>query len=1048
MGERYELTTAQRRLYGHHRLYPGDSAYNLTFAYEISGPVDASRFVRALELVGNSIKSFKGLVEESDGVAYQSVRSERRCVVQVIRLQDDEDSQSFRMRVVRAAEDMQRIPVDLEHGPIVRAMLYLASAEQCYLVTCIPHMFVDGYSYSLFLDAASRAYNGDALSEDPVAVLQRNTWADRSAATQVIATRTADYYERDLAGLASLELTPISQSRDRAGALRGRIVRFEMDRDAVDEALRATRASPSRFFASAYAALLKQLADPERLVVGYAVPNRTAATRHAIGCFVNVVPLVLDFPSRSTFREFGALVERKLSRLHRYQDFDAGTLKQSRSRMNCLFTLYPREFNYALDNCACTQLPIDRPHLPAESRLTAECRPTTYHMAFDLGTFFAEVDIERAFRRIVAAICADPDMPLREVTAGGSHPVVARHASAEALVGASRTRDLVSAFEAVVDAYRTAIAISYLGREWSYEQLNERANCIARILSARAQASSHLVVSLDRGDLSIAVILAVLKLGKCYVPVDPKAPAERTRSTLGELQAPFVITCDELPPDVPGILLADLVAESEAQPRDNLDLDVDPDAAAYIIYTSGSTGAPRGVIVSHRNALSLINACDRAFAFRTDDVWTLFHSSSFDFSVWELFGSLLHGSKLVVIDYSTTQDPERFYEILCKERVSILNHTPGEFKNIARVDVDKQGQLAVRYVFLGGEALYASTLKAWVARHPLEQSPIVNLYGPTEATVLSTYHFLTSDDFVSERSIIGKPIASAHVHIARGDGESTPAGVPGEIIICGDGVARGYYGQAAATAAKFFSTPAGFAFRTGDLGRFRSDGNLEYLGRIDRQMKVRGFRVEPAEVESALRSSKLVSDCAVDLVEFAAGANPRLVAFVVAVGGSYTDTCARECLKRMLPSYMIPSLFKEVPSIPTTLSGKVDLVGLGALLKAEQVVPKGHTSTEQWLSGMIAKTVKHDRFEVTDNLLDVGLVSLDIVELVTAIREKNTHAGLSVMDVFEHPTVQALARHLDATASVSPTPCPQSERPGLRRALLDAQRIAARSRAR
>jgi acyl-coenzyme A synthetase/AMP-(fatty) acid ligase len=411
-----------------------------------------------------------------------------------------------------------------------------------------------------------------------------------------------------------------------------------------------------------------------------------------------------------------------------------------------------------------------------------------------------------------------------------------------------------------------------------------------------------------------------------------------------------------------------------------------------------------------------------------------------------MFGSLLHGSKLVIGDFMTTQDPERLYDLLCRERVTILNHTPSVFRNVIREDVNRGGAISARYVFLGGEALHFPMLEDWVKRHPLSECKIVNLYGPTEATVLATFHKLCEEDLAQNRSIIGKPITGSLVVVRTQDGAIAVPGVPGELVIAGAGVACGYYKRDESTEERFVSGPGGMEFRTGDLAKLRIDGDIEFLGRIDRQVKVRGFRLEPAEIEAALRRTGKVVDCAVDLVHFDGGKDARLVAYVQACGGRFMEGAVRDALKESLPSYMIPPVFVEVERIPTTTSGKVDFAALSKRAQSRSGNSKGRTETERWLSTLVAKKLKHDKFDVTDNLLDVGLASLDIVELVSAIRERNCHPEISVLDVFEHPTVQALGGYLDSRRELSPKLDEGADRASARLAMLAANTAFVRSR--
>jgi len=502
---------------------------------------------------------------------------------------------------------------------------------------------------------------------------------------------------------------------------------------------------PTQFFFSLYALLLRRLIPADRLVVGYAVPNRTAETKSDIGSFVNTVPAVLDIPLHTTFSNVAEAIGKKLFRMHRYQAYDPDAFTHLGPRMTCLFTFYETEFSYTLDGATCTSLPIDRIHLPAEIRMTVEMRAQTYRASFDLGHYFTDIDVEKGCRQLIEKVVDDREVslsaiPLSEsrLRGAGLDPILCGGAQNHEY-GSGRPSAAVSLsreFEAVAGKNSQRPAVSCAGEVWTYEQLNVYSNRIAQCLRTHARDARNIVLSVERCNAAIATILAILKLGKCYVPVDPHLPAERWKTILDELESPFVVSSLKLSASTQGMTLGDLVDRSAQYSSDALEIGNQSEDPAYLIYTSGSTGIPKGVTISHRNLLSLIRACDEEFDFGPLDVWTLFHSLSFDFSIWETFGCLLHGGRLVIVDSETTQDPRRFYELLCREKVTIMNHTPSVFKNIIREDQVAAGTLSARYVFLGGEALVFSSLREWVARHALTECKLVTF------TVLQRQRYL------------------------------------------------------------------------------------------------------------------------------------------------------------------------------------------------------------------------------------------------------------------------------------------------------------------
>ncbi|TLF44797.1 amino acid adenylation domain-containing protein, partial [Nonomuraea sp. KC401] len=354
------------------------------------------------------------------------------------------------------------------------------------------------------------------------------------------------------------------------------------------------------------------------------------------------------------------------------------------------------------------------------------------------------------------------------------------------------------------------------------------------------------------------------------------------------------------------------------------------DNTAYVIYTSGSTGAPKGVEVTHRNVLSLFAAARELFDFDRTDVWTMFHSAAFDFSVWEMWGALLHGGRLVIVDREVARDPRRFLDLLERERVTVLGQTPSAFYPLAEAT---RGELALRYVVFGGEALDPARLASWQRRHPAAR--LVNMYGITETCVHVTFRELTPHDTGGEpASVIGGPLPGLGVHLLDRYLQPVPPGVTGEVYVSGDQLARGYLGRPSLTAARFVAdpfTPGGRLYRSGDLARRTPDGDLVYLGRADQQVKVRGYRVEPGEIEAALLGLDGVANAAAAVREDQQGRR-RLVAYVVARPGARIEVeTARSHLSRLLPPYAVPAVFVPLEALPLTVNGKLDRDALTAV---------------------------------------------------------------------------------------------------------------------
>ncbi|MBV5874601.1 amino acid adenylation domain-containing protein, partial [Pseudomonas aeruginosa] len=484
-----------------------------------------------------------------------------------------------------------------------------------------------------------------------------------------------------------------------------------------------------------------------------------------------------------------------------------------------------------------------------------------------------------------------------------------------------------------------AVALILDEQRLSYGELNARANRLAHCLIARGVGADVPVgLALERSLDMLVGLLAILKAGGAYLPLDPAAPEERLAHILDDSGVRLLLTQGHLLEHLPRqagveVLAIDglvLDGYAESDPLTTLSAD----NLAYVIYTSGSTGKPKGTLLTHRNALRLFSATEAWFGFDERDVWTLFHSYAFDFSVWEIFGALLYGGRLVIVPQWVSRSPEDFYRLLCREGVTVLNQTPSAFKQLMAMacsaDMATQ-QPALRYVIFGGEALDLQSLRPWFQRFGDRQPQLVNMYGITETTVHVTYRPVSEADLKGGLvSPIGGTIPDLSWYILDRDLNPVPRGAVGELYIGRAGLARGYLRRPGLSATRFVPNPfpggAGERlYRTGDLARFQADGNIEYIGRIDHQVKVRGFRIELGEIEAALAGLAGVRD-AVVLAHDGVGGT-QLVGYVVADSAEDAERLReslRESLKRHLPDYMVPAHLMLLERMPLTVNGKLD----------------------------------------------------------------------------------------------------------------------------
>ncbi|ETX01973.1 MAG: hypothetical protein ETSY1_05325 [Candidatus Entotheonella factor] len=579
-------------------------------------------------------------------------------------------------------------------------------------------------------------------------------------------------------------------------------------------------------------------------------------------------------------------------------------------------------------------------------------------------------------------------------------------------------------FELQAAATPDAIAVSYAGQTWTYGELNRRANTMAyQLIERGVQVGDIVALCLERNGDLIPSLIGILKAGAAYAPIDPTYPTERLQFIIRDCAATAIVSTASLaeklalkPEQVVDVDHHMVAHESDDNPRPG----VTPDRLAYVIYTSGSTGVPKGVLVSHANVTRLFTATQPWFQFSPRDTWTMFHSFAFDFSVWEIWGALLYGGHVIVVPYAVSRSPAAFYRLLSEHRVTVLNQTPSAFRQLMREDERLHGDwpLALRTVVFGGEALEFSSLRPWVERHGDRVPKLINMYGITETTVHVTYREVTAEDIREETSsLVGVPIPDLQLYILDAAQQPVEQGVVGEIYVGGAGVSQGYLNRPELSAERFIANPfspggEGRLYRTGDLGRLRPDGELEYHGRSDRQVQLRGFRVELGEIESRLQQHASVGQAIVITRADDQGVQQLMAYIVPAMGHEVNAAELRHHATETLPDYMIPQFFVALDDIPLTDNGKLDTEALPAPQIAaglDDVLPA--TPLEAQLAEIWAELLGVERVRVDATFFELGGQSLMLAEMERRL-DALFPGKFAIVDLFQHPTIVKLAAHL------------------------------------
>ncbi|MGW6544061.1 amino acid adenylation domain-containing protein, partial [Streptomyces massasporeus] len=1041
-----------------HALYDEHAAdvYTVQLIFDLEGPLDPAALRAAANALLRRHPNLRAAFRhEGLSRTVQIVPHEVELPWTETDLSAEADPERQRAELDRLLAADRAVRFDLTRPPLLRCALYRLGARRHRLVLTKHHILMDGWSMPVLVRELFQLYahHGDDTALPRVTPYRQYlAWLDGQDKTAAEAA-----WSQALAGLEGPSLLAPADAPPAAEPPRHLTVELTEELTArLRETARRHGLTLNTVLQGAWALLLAKLTGRDDVVLGATVsgrPPEIPGIETMVGLFINTLPVRVELPAAEPLADALARLQARQADLMAHQHLGL-TEVQGIAGHGTLFDTIAVFENYPLDMAALQ---------PGSEDLKLTGLQATDATHYALGVIAAVVDgrltlrldhrrdlfgteeVRRIGDRLVRLFEAFADDPTRPA---GRFDVLGR-AEIERIVEGNNGRGAPAAPVAedtlpalfAAQAARTpdAVAVSHQDDRLTYAELDARANRLARLLARHGAGPERFVaLALPRcADLVVAV-LAVLKSGAAYVPLDPDYPADRLAHMIEDARPALLVTRSDagLPADLgqgTERLLLDTPQTRDAltaEPATDPGTDVHPHHPAYVIYTSGSTGRPKGVVVPHQNVVRLFGATDHWFGFGPDDVWTLFHSYAFDFSVWELWGPLLHGGRLVVVPHAVSRSPEDFLRLLAEERVTVLNQTPSAFYQLMQADrenPDTGDRLSLRYVVFGGEALDLWRLGDWYARHDDRAPVLVNMYGITETTVHVSHLALDAPSAAAgPGSMIGGAIPDLRIYVLDGGLRPAAPGVAGEMYVAGEGLARGYLGRPGLTASRFvadpFGVPGARMYRTGDVARWTGDGALEFVGRADDQVKIRGFRIEPGEIESVLAAHPAVAQVAVVVREDRPG-DRRLAAYLVPSAGQSAELPRmRAHAARNLPEYMVPAAFVTLDALPLTPNGKLDRKALpapetGAAGQGAGRAPR--TPREEILCGLFAEVLGVPEVFADDHFFDLGGHSLLATRLVSRVR---TALGveLAIRTLFEAPTPTALAERLGEADAARP----------------------------
>ncbi|MCC2608229.1 non-ribosomal peptide synthetase, partial [Planctobacterium marinum] len=1043
------LSFSQQRLWLLSQIEQNNAHYNIPGAFRLKGAIDMAALQLAFDTILARHEVLRSVIKaDASGLPFQEILPQQALPISVVDLSGLEQATQT-LTIQEYIQEELTSGFDLSSSLMLRVKVLRLSDSDHVLIANMHHIASDGWSLGVMMREFSQLYQaftlgqGNPLTDLAIQYSDYAHWQREQLQGEEL-QRHLDYWHSQLSGIPQVHSLPLDYIRPKQQNFFGDTIESTLKGISVEKLKKLCQVHDATLFMglqAVFSVLLARYSSDTDIVTGTPVANREQAELTGlIGFFVNTLVLRNDLSDAPSFeimlqRTRDMLLqayshqqvpfEQVVEHLQPTRDMSYSPLFQVmlvlQNQEDADISLPGLELEVVSQDTLSSKFDITLSVIEAQNSLTLQWNYNT--------ELFKPETIERLaahFNQLLEALVSAPE---KDVFAIEMLSESERGKLLSQAHGEQKSYDLQSSvlqqFESQAAISPNATAVVLGDDTLSYGELNERANQLAHYLinECRVTSESLVGICLPRSLDMMVAILAVFKAGGAYVPLDPTYPESRIRYILEDASVKTLIFTSDVETN---LTLADtdnrvcldsvdLQAKVLQQSNQNPGVKLSPTNLAYIIYTSGSTGNPKGVMVEHGNITRLFLSASERFNFNNQDTWTLFHSFAFDFSVWEIWGALCYGAKLVLVPHWVARSSEEFYQLLSDEKVTVLNQTPSAFSGVIAEDKRRPLPLALRYVIFGGEALNPMMLHDWAARHGDAKPELINMYGITETTVHVTYRRLTIEDIKNSAgiSVIGKPLADLGAVILDTSGNLTPPGVAGELYVFGDGVSRCYLNRQQLTAERFvnLSVLGGRrAYRTGDVARYLANGELEYLGRMDSQVQLRGFRIELGEIQHALLAQTSVSD-AVVLVQTDGEHDSRLVAWVV--GQSATDDWQRqleEALAQILPEYMVPRAWVALDKLPLTVNGKVDYKALPApdFSQQQRIYVAPSTEIEQILCDIWQEMLGIEQVGVDDNFFALGGHSLLVMKLITRINEAFS-IELPAKELFKNATIKELS---------------------------------------
>jgi amino acid adenylation domain-containing protein len=1033
----YELTPLQEGILFHSSyLYnceaKDNTAYHTQYDAGFSSRLDVAMFKKAWEyVISNHTILRTGFIFDALNISVQFVNKEAEVPLRFIDL-TNATVQEKELKY-KALKDEDRFEdFNFTNPPLMRITIVKFGESKFRMIWTKHHVLWDGWSGQVVIQEVIQAYtnlmNGLALEER-----KEDKYEDFIDYIKSIDTfKEKEFWKSYMQDFNEPSLLPFCKVSHERNKGKGKYEQTVIDFDSlltqkINDFSKSQRVTPNTLVQAVWAILLAKYTGLTDIVYGVTVSGRPADLKYDnnVGLYVNTIPLRVKIDQKETITDFLSALQKKAVEARNFQHTSLNKIQQWNEVKGDYFDSLISFNNYPTKESGNEKAPvleIDSVDVQENNNYLLSILPVLKDR-LTIGFKFNSSIMDAAYVQMIAAhfrtaLCQIADGEVETIDGlnmiGEEEKKILTKVYNGSEVKYPKDKNIVDVFESRATATPGAIALAIDGEEMTYKVLNDKANQLARHLREQGTGPEVMVgMCINRSFEMIIGILGILKAGGAYVPIDPQYPNDRINFILNDIKSNIVLVSTksneliQLEDHINAINLDQAETLFANYEKTNLSLNLPLSNLAYVIYTSGTTGLPKGALLEHGNLVRLFFTEQPLFDFSDKDVWCLFHSYCFDFSVWEIFGALLFGGKLVIVPERVAKDTKAFAELLSKEKVSILNQTPSLFYLLQEEMAEIQEKIAIRYVIFGGEVLTSGALKPWAAKFPA--CKLINGYGPTETTVFATFKEIRLNDINLNISDIGKSIPTTSSYVLDEKLALSPLGVKGELYISGAGVSRGYLNRPELNKERFMTNPFNTnerLYKTGDVAKRLPNGNIEYLGRNDQQVKIRGYRIELGEVETTLNACPYANQATVIIHEDQTYTK-ELVAYVVLKAGNTLDSF-KEYLAEKLPVHMIPTQIITLEEMPLTSHGKIDKKALPKVASRGRDVERyvaPRNSDEEKLVLIWKEILDKERVGVLDDFFELGGHSLKLIRLITRYH-KEYGIKLGLTDLFNNKTIE------------------------------------------